>query len=530
MRKMLMGSIGVCLVVILGALVAGCGQSTPSITTTNSQPSGLKIKGTVYTQTIVTYAAGLPRGVVASSTSSNRGAPVQGAVVALSGDSTRETSVTNAQGEYLFSGIPDGDYYLIVTAEGHQRSSSTWVVIKSAVVPADNTITVTDIVLKSEPIVTSYSPQAFSVISKAPTFVVTFDEAMDQSTVLPTLTPGGVRTYANSGNSVSILTSWADAKTLVITPEAALIVNDKYWLDVDPDYTAKDLAGNRLTTSGELALPEYAVYRVTSEGVPSAPANVQVSVGTRAMISDPTTGADFADIYNTVPANVTVGLNWSPSTGAITGYKVYLANSATGNYHLIEDVSAAANYVDVTMDDILNALYGTTSITPIGTGNYPLINIPLYVKVVAYNGDGESAAGAVTAIHLVGPRIDTTTYKKYGYAGGMMTEGNVTLPSIDVANKKVVYIGLSEPIGTSTPTFSLTAGGGTAIVSATLLGNSNAALTTFGGGTDVYAIVKIETQDDMNALTQFTMSTSVTDLSGNPVKAATYDTITLGGF
>jgi hypothetical protein len=497
MRKILTGLIGVSLIGVLGMMIAGCGQQTPSISTANSQPSGLAIKGTVYAITLA----------------DTRGAPIQGAVVALSGNSATQTTVTNARGEYLFSGVPDGYYVLIVTAEGYERDSTYSDTIKSGVVPADNTITVRDIELYSNPIIVNCTPLPNTVIGQTPTFVVTFDEAMDQSTVLPTLVPNGVRAYG-SGNSVTLLTSWADAKTLVITPEAALIANNAYTLDIDPNSTARDLDGFLLDNSGELAQNTAHNYRVTSGGVPSAPANVQVSVGTKTLTNDAATGVDFADVLGG-----TVGFSWSSSTGAVTGYKVYVANSATGNYSLISSATSTTNYVDVSLANILTALYGTTSLNPTSTGNYPLINLPLYVKVVAYNGDGESTAGSAAAIELVGPRVNTAAYSGRaagGFAAALLAN-NYILPALTAGtDTKVAYIAFLEPLDSTTVTaanFTSTAG---TVLGATLLTNASVDLDPGAfWASNAYSIVKITVDTNFAAAQTITVGAGVKDLAGN---------------
>jgi hypothetical protein len=504
--------LGIVFVMGLGIVIVGCGQQTPSITTTNSQPSGLAIKGTVYTTTL----------------GGTLGAPIQGAVVALSGASSTETSLTNDRGEYRFANIPDGCYILIVTAEGHKRSSLTSVTIKpSTNVPADNTITVSDIQLDSNPIIVSYSPTPNLVISRTPTFIVSFNEAMDQSTVVPTLIPSGIRTYAISGGSVSLLASWTDAKTLVVTPESALVANNTYTLNINPNSGAKDSAGYALEVTGDLALASTQTYRVASGGVPSAPSNVFLSVG-GAIFTSEAAGVNFAGVLVG-----TVAIYWAPSTGEVSGYKVYAANSASGNYHLISAASSTTNYVDVTVANILTALYGTIDINPVSTGaNYPMINLPLYIKVIAYNGDGESAAGTTNAKELVPPILETagaSPVKSNGYAGQLLANNNYYLAPISTTD--TAYIFVEEPLDASSVTagnFKIVTDGahaasGINVLSATLLTNSSGELGVTGV-TIARSIIKIVADA---AITGGTLDVEVSsggikDLAGNTVTTAQY--------
>ena len=48
MKKTAVLLIGISLLMVLGYVVTGCGQATPQISTSSSQPKGLTIRGTVY--------------------------------------------------------------------------------------------------------------------------------------------------------------------------------------------------------------------------------------------------------------------------------------------------------------------------------------------------------------------------------------------------------------------------------------------------------------------------------------------------
>lgn len=424
-------AIGLGLVLVVS--IMGCGQQTPSINTSTNQPNGLAIKGVVYDTTL--------NGTV--------GAPLVGAVVTLSGDSLNQTSTTNSRGEYLFSNIPDGVYILIVTADGHSRNSTTSVTIKpSSAIPADNTITVADILLGSRPIILSFSPVPDSVVSQTPTFVVAFNEAMDTSTVIPSLFANGVRSFALSGNTVPLLTSWsADNKTITITPEASLVSNETYWFNVDYNSVAKDIAGYPLSTGNEQALASGQYYRVATGGVPGAPSNVTLVVGTKIITSDAATGADYADIMS----GATFGIHWDPSSGNVSGYKVYVAKSADGIYTYLADPTGNQNYLDTNANSVKNALYGSSSINPVTTGGFPMINTPLFIKVVAYNGDGESAPAATGGIkELVPPTLSATAWDGNGtFTNNYVLDNNYYLPAIGTDNTKA-YIFVSEPVDPST--------------------------------------------------------------------------------
>jgi len=503
MKKLMALALGICLIAGLGIVMSGCGQQTPTINTSNPQPNGLKIKGVV-------------RGTTLNGTVGN---PITGAVVVLSGDSQNKSSVTNAYGEYSIEGIPDGSYILIVTAEGFTRSSTTAVVIKpSSYIPADNTITVADIQLSHNPIVLSYSPTPNSVISNLPTFVVTFNEPMDTSTVVPSLTPNGIRTYSTTSSTIPLTVTWDTAgKVMTAVPQANLVTNEVYILNVDPMTSAKDTLGYGISNGKEQSQSLTQSFRVTTGGAPGAPSNITVVVNNKLVSSDATDGstgyANFVDIIN---INNYVGLNWTPSSGTVTGYRVYVADSATGNYVLWKSV-AAANYCSGTIGSIISALYGNSAwLDPLGTANYPMINKTLYFKVIAYNGDGESNAATASVKELAGP-VPNANVQESTYAGGTLNN-SYYLPKLTASadDKKCVYIAFNEPIDASSLSagnFTITAGGGS-IVSVALMTNSSTDLGLLSG--DDYAIVKVTTDTDLTAGGPRTLNINgVKDLAGN---------------
>lgn len=511
MRKVFAILIGVCLIGTIGMLIAGCGQQTPTIGT--SQPAGLKIKGVVYTTTL----------------SGTKGDPVSGAGVALSGDSADFTSVTDSNGEYVISGIPDGSYLLTVTAEGHKRSTGNTVTIKpSSDVPADNTITVKDIQLSSNPVILGYSPAPNSVVSQTPTFVVTFNETMETSTVIPSLAPSGIRTFAISGGTVPLSASWSsDNVTLTITPEASLGSNEAYVLNINPETTVKDAAGYTLSTSGDQALASSQTYRIATGGVPAAPSGIIVTTvtGSRIFTTDEAaTGADYSHVYGG-----NLNLYWdSPSSGLVTGYKVYTAieGASAGNYVLVATVTT--NNTTVTSANLITALFGAGStVNPVSTINYPLINKTLYFKVIAYNGDGESSAASWSGKETVGPQVDATAFDGLMGNAAEVLNNNYYLPALTAGtDTKIAYIAFNQPIDAATVTatnFSLSAG---TVTGAALLTSSSANLTASFTG-NVFSIVKITSDTDFVGGETLTVGTGVKDLAGNPVVAGTGDTVVL---
>ncbi len=517
MKKLLVLLIGLCFIAGAGIIMSGCGQQTPTINTSISQPSGLKLKGIVRAFTL--------NGTV--------GNPVAGAIASLSGDIANQTVATNSNGEYLFSGIPDGQYVIFVTAEGYVRTRSEPVQVKpSANIPADNTITVTDLYLNSNPIILDYTPVQNSIVTNNPTFTVTFDEAMDTSTVVPTLTSNGIRTYATSGNTVPLSTSWNSAnKVLTITPQAQLASNESYVLAIPS--SAKDTAGFSISSGLDQAQALSENYRVTTGGAPGAPANVSVAVGTNILSSDATDGSTaYANYSDIMDNSLNVRFYWTPGTGSITGYKIYIASDAGGNYSrvyaagntgrnylMVMAVPANVNYYSTSMSNIISALYGSSaSIDPIGTANYPMINKTLYVKVVAYNGDGESAAASGSAKDLAGPRLSTTAKDATNWATDTLLDNNYMLPAI--TNPNVAYIAFTEPVDPATAGVAgnYTLLGGGSITGAQVMTSSSSPLTVFTGGpTDAYTIVKITADAAVSTKTIVVNGGSVKDLAGNAV-------------
>jgi hypothetical protein len=518
MRKILGLVAVVCLIGAVGYFIVNCGQQTPSINTISSPPSGLSLRGVIYSTTL----------------DGTRGDPISGAMVVLSGSRSTYTAATNSDGEYVFSGIPDGLYNIIVTAEGHQRNTMSGVNVPikpSSGVPADNTITVQDIVLSSRPIILSYSPVPNSVISQTPTFVVTFNEAIDPATVIPILASAGPRTYAISGDTVQLSTSWPDSKTLIITPEASLPMNQLYGLALGVLSTIiRDVAGYPLSTEAEQALQPTQFYRVTTGGLPGAPSNIVVTMNGKPF----TAGAGGADYSDVMHGGMTdLGIYWDPpsSGGLVSVYKIYAAvgGASVSNYVIFGSYpNITNNYYSDSVQFLINALYGSTPVDPVSTKNYPFINKAVYFKVVAINGDGESAAASTGGImELVGPQLVSTAYDGFSTKEAERLSNNYYLPALTGTDTKIAYIGFNQPVDPSTITatnFSLYPG---TVTDAALLTQSSGTLcaTSFGGA--AYAVVRITSDTDLITDTVVTAKTGVKDLAGNPVVSGTGDTVTL---
>ena len=476
-------------------VIAGCGQQTPTVSTSTPKPDGLSIRGTVYTYNL----------------DGSRGSAVVGAHVRLSGAGAdvsssavdfTYTATTDANGEYVIKDVPDGDYQVIVTAEGYQRDSDTTAIIKpSSSIPADGTIQVEDILISSDPIILSYSPTPNSVVTATGAFTVAFNEAMDTSTVVPTITPSSVRTLVTDGGNVGLTVSWStDEATMTVTPKNALISNEVYTLTVNT--TAKDAAGYSLSTSGEQALSRTQTYRVsTGTGLPGAALNLSISY------TGPTTECD----YTRVKSSNTVYLNWdSPTSGGpITGYKLYVAYGATGNYHYVSTYSNNQASLSVG-SNILDALYNISSLDPICVGGYPFVNGVCRFKVVAYNGDGEAVSGATLDAHdTLGPAI-AQAEDKTGWSDGKLNN-NYFLPKCATTE---AYVGYNEPLS-AIGAASLFHVGTYEATAAEIVTSYNGTLSgaTWNGS---YTIVKLTVTEAGAVDTVSAEAGAATDLYGNP--------------
>ena len=412
MRKGLLG-----LVIILTgvALLTGCSQQIPEVKSSQSAPQNLVVKGIVYSNYFI-LASGY--------FDDHRGAPVAGAVVTLNGTYETKTAVTDANGEYVFQNIKNGNYYVTATKEGYQSGTDSIYTTGYYGTASDGTIFTFDIDIYANPVMRSVTPTYNGPIETNATFTIVFNKAMDITTVRPYISAAGLRTMA-IGDTVNVTASWdASATILTIIPNNSLLPNMNYTLNLTSGtFSAiKDQSGYGLasSTSSSYGIPviedgnvvinqssgSYFSYKTSSGGTPSAPSSPVLTIGSGAggkiISSEATIGADYTDIFEAGA----MGLSWTTGTGEITGYKVYVSDSATDNFRVLPTTYSINNYLDFTMANILNTIYGTTNIDPLGTANYPMINKPTYFKVTTFNGEGESAPAEISAIDMVGPRLN----------------------------------------------------------------------------------------------------------------------------
>lgn len=475
--KIILGFISIAL------MLTGCGQNS-TVDTASSQPEGIKIKGIVREVTL--------GGTV--------GGAVAGAVVSLAGDSVNKTVTVNSAGEYLIEGIPDGYYNIIITAEGYIRGRVTGLVIKpGSYISADNTITIQDVLLNSSPIISAVSPTPNSIIASNQAITVTFDEPMDPTTVRFNLNPIGLRAYALLPASTGRATTTWDStgRIATVTPTTNLNMNTVYRLVVSPD--AKDLKGYPLVYSGSdesLALTQE--FRVVSGGVPGAPSGVAVTVNGRT-----DEAFNFWDVAN--PANG-VALNWQPpALTNITGYKVYVAKDGANYVYL---GAVADNMASFTVQNIIDAIFGSgTTANPISRRDFPFVNYSVSFKVVAYNGDGETAVVTTALRDKIGPSMSNS----WATMADVITDQGVFVPGITAADNSV-YIQFNEPIDHSTLIKdNFTFSGGLTVVSVDFIYTECRNYVTY---------CRIKANGAVSGSGQSLTATSgVKDLSGNSVKS-----------
>lgn len=533
-------------ILLLAAIIYGCGQVTPQINSSSAQPGNLSIRGTVYAEKADIFTIPLFL--------TSRGDPYPGAYVALSGSSGTWSTTSDAKGEYVFAGVPDGSYHLHVTAEGYQdRSTVLFFVVGGAIkpinnIPADQTMTIFDVDLWGNPIITSYSPASGEVISNNQVFTVKFNEAMDTSTVKVSMVPQGVRTADIAQSTAQLNMVWSNGnKTLTITPRDQLISNEVYQLVFDWNLNfgnillssgPRDLKGNLMVTPFWLdfvhfpfeinACDNRAVYRVASGGVPGAPSNLQITYNTGA--GGPphiTTEADAYDFWiNLYSYPNTIFLSWdSPASGQISGYNIYTSNGSSSEYLKLNKTLIASNEYTTNGYNFEKTFWPLPNQVPwsdpVCSGNYPFINNPVRIKVVAVNGDGEGPGVEISAIDNVSPKLVTSESANSGFTGALLND-DYYLPAIPAASSGEAYLGLSEPVNPATVSGNVTISGVT--LTATLLTQSSGYLAPFP---KFMSVIKLDAgTTDITGKT-VTITSGLKDLAGNAPVAGSGDTIVL---
>lgn len=517
---------------LLASLTYGCGQSLEgNIVRANAK---VTIRGQVFKW----YYSGM--NAPGGSTINPRGNPLPGVYITLDGNSLSMTTTTDANGEYRFVGIPDGTYSISGTAEGYiYQSPSTTISIKPSVGDAaqDSIYEVTSFTWFDElAYITSYSPTPGTVIASDQAFTIGFTSPMDVSTVRITFVPQGIRSFiSGAGTNVNASIAWStDAKTATVTPIGNLSPNLTYRLQIDYSYGAANKyypldqrgaplyapSGGLSNTQAKYLLP-YADYRVGAGGLPVAPSGLIVSVAGQTK-----EGIVYDDLLQ---GGSEVALNWAPSaSGNITGYRVYAAlSSAPSNYVPLEMAATTGTvttcaYYTSSVSKVLKAFYGSSTVGPISTGNYPFINSGVNFKVVAYNGDGESVGTVASYRDQAAPRI---YFWQPAVWNGCLA---VPLPTImdngyyaDSLADNEAYILFYEPVVASSldkTKFKISGGAATTIDNVSFMTSSDFPLS---GGTTIYSGVKVKANAALNMVGQtYTLTVEgVTDLSGNTIKA-----------
>lgn len=485
------------LVVTAGFIATGCGQTTPTINTSSSQPQGLTVRGTVY---------GAKQGQT-----TQQGDPLAGAAVVLSGLKMTQSTTTDANGEYIFSNVPDGTYIITTSLDKYQRQISAAFPVNpnafsTGTPPSDNTITTVNITLNNNPVVLSITPAPGSVVAvAAQTIAVVFNEAMDQASVKPTLTSQGIRAFAG-GSTQTLTCTWsADGATLYATT-GALLANTAYRLALDTGAVAQDLVGNKLdsapaTGSGGLASAVYNGgtaydYRAAAGGAPGAPTGLLWSVNGKK-------GLDYTDVN----AAQAVDLGWvPPASGSVSGYRAYVSTDGA-SWALLGATGASTAALATTTTAVNTALYGATTNA---NQHVAFVTDPVYFQVAAWNPDGETAGTAVATRDAVGPTI-TAAVRNPALAGvpaGMLTDYSAAGTTLNTG----CYVAFSEPMNAATVTdvTKYTVSTGQTLESAAVVDNS--------GGTTVVRLVFIGAAITPGVST-VTALAACQDLSGNASKA-----------
>jgi len=525
MKRFSLMFVAVGLIGLTGLMVAGCGQAIPQVSTTSSQPKGLTIRGIVFGENL----------------SGNQSVPLAGAILYLAGDKVNKTTVSDADGQYSFTDLPSnntssgsGGYTIIATREGYQRTIIARLKFGSdstAPVP-DNSVMTEDITMINNPVVMDISPIPGATIEAGVnTIMVQFNEAMDASSVRPALTSQGMRSFAIA-DTQTLTTTWsADSKTLYITT-GALLANKFYRFMLDPGIIAKDLAGNLVDTTGSgdgwgaggLSVSIYNNtweshsydYRTASGGAPGAPTGILLTVHDLATI-------DYWDVNLTN----SVDLSWlAPSSGVISGYRVYGSTGSSGPWALLDD-AGGRNTDTILVTDVNDALYG---------GRYnadcirqlAFVTDTVYFRVAAYNAEGETTSETVAMRDSVKPTITAAPAAvdrnpaNAGIASVYAALTNFADAAAAATLNKGCYVRFSEPMNLATLTdptkYTITSGSSPTVTAATVVFNDNGV-----------TIVKLDFSVAIAAPMTDTVTVSTsgpTDLSNN-VMSSTGNTATI---
>ncbi len=385
---------------------------------TQLQPKGLTVRGTVYDST---QNGGF-------SSTSPLGQPLENVTLYLSGAKVSRTTVSDSNGEYIFTDLPanftDTNGYTIVAVKaGLQRTIVSGIRFgnDSSAMP-DNSIITQDIQMSSRPVVLSIIPAPGTILTAAvtstevTTIEVNFNESMDINSVKPTFTAMGIRTYSLTDDPPTIWSN--DNRTLKIIV-GRMLPNQNYRLLLDFADTARDLSGNVLAKTAAdigssggireevydpIAASQY--YYRTSASVPGAPSFVNVTFfGGPPYIDDPVWaglfnyqfGAPIAAINGAQPILFCFG----PASGEVTGYNIYLSTNPNGPWFFERQTSVPENLifppaVPTTIQGVNMLLFGAFNVDTVpGSGQWltgkrlAFCTDPVYVKVTAYNGQGE---------------------------------------------------------------------------------------------------------------------------------------------
>jgi len=252
-------------------------------------------------------------------------------------------------------------------------------------------------------------------------------------------------------------------------------------------------------------------YRTASGGAPGAPTGVLLTVNDLATI-------DYWDVNLTN----SVDLSWlAPSSGVISGYRVYGSTGSSGPWALLDD-AGGRNTDTILVTDVNDALYG---------GRYnadcirqlAFVTDTVYFRVAAYNAEGETTSETVAIRDSVKPTI--TTYlgavnRDPSLVGiGSVSAALTNYAALGTTLNTGCYVAFSEPMNLALcvdPTKYTVGTAGVSVTSATVVYNDNG-----------LTVVRLVFSGAVTLPDTLTVSTSgPTDLSNN-VMSSTGNTATI---